>query len=315
MKRTTFTFPDVKAALDEMRVTFKVSGEVPVGAFGFASLRGPESSGIFFVEDPALDPDLIESGVVFTRMSLNRAGVVSIIVAHPQAVFYRLMQHLLSGRGPGEVHTTAIVDPEAVIHSSAVVGPFCVIEKATIGPRVRLGPHVVVFEGCDLEEDSVVDAHSAIGATGVAWVWDPDTGKRVCQPQTGGVRIRSGCFVGNNVGISRGSVNEVTEIGVGTVIAQGTKIGHGCRVGAHAHLANNVSLGGNVDLGARVFLGSGSVVRPRISIADDTVIAAGAVVVQDILRAGSLWMGVPAAEATERGSLSGVPKPFEGERR
>jgi UDP-3-O-[3-hydroxymyristoyl] glucosamine N-acyltransferase len=160
-----------------------------------------------------------------------------------------------------------------------------------------------------------IEPHCTIGATGVAWVWDDDGEQRVLQPQLGGVQIGREVFIGSDVSIVRGSVNELTEIGDYSVIAHGTKIGHGCRVGKHVHMANNVSLAGNVDVGDRVFLGSGAVVRPQARIAQQVTVGAGAVVVGNVLEAGIVVAGVPAKKIQcDRDKLSGVPERASNER-
>ncbi len=131
---------------------------------------------------------------------------------------------------------------------------------------------------------------------------------RIVQPQIGGARIGNDCFIGTDVSIVRGSVNEVTALGDGCVLAHGTKIGHGCVIGAHVHFANNVSIAGNCRIGDRAFLSSASVLRPRIVIARGVVVGAGAVVTRDVELEGVVVSGVPARVMDTKASHSGVPK-------
>jgi UDP-3-O-[3-hydroxymyristoyl] glucosamine N-acyltransferase len=163
-----------------------------------------------------------------------------------------------------------------------------------------------------IEDDVTIEPHSTIGATGVAWIWDQSTQTRIMQPQTGLTRIKRGSFIGTDVTVVRGSVNETTTIGEGCVIAHGSKIGHGCQIGPECHFANNISLAGNVTLGKQCFLGSGAVVRPQVKLADKTVVGAGAVVIRSTHEAGLTLTGVPANSKKSIGDrLTGVPKPLE----
>lgn len=308
-----FTQQEILETLDRIGIAYSISGDPAKNAYAFKSLRAPEPGGIFYLEGDAHPAGRVDHSLFLAQQPIDAPTVGTIIVDHPKVVFYRLMREYFDTRDQDRgVHPTAIVSRDAVIHPDAWVGPYCVIGDADIGARSRLHSHVTVFDDVTIEQDVVIEPNSAIGATGVAWAWDPTTRTRVVQPQIGGVRIGASCFIGSDVSVVRGSVNEVTTIGAGTVVAHGTKFGHGCRVGQNSHFANNISLGGNVDLGARCFLGSGSVVRPSVTLADDTIVGAGAVVTKDYDEVGLLLVGVPARPQRRRHShLSGVPRQLE----
>jgi len=307
---TSFSLDTLRSALDSLGVRHELVGTPGPGPFRFCSLRAPESNGVYFSEGGAVPPGNLTGCVILARQPMPEVGDATIIVEHQQVAFYRLMQALSAPtrEEAGRIHPTAIVETGATIHESAVIGPYCVVGRARIGARVVLRSHVVVFDGTEIDEDVVVEPHSTIGATGVAWVWDPDTGARIVQPQTGGVRIGAGCFLGTDITVVRGSVNEYTELGEHCVVAHGTKIGHGCRLGREIHCANNVTIAGNVDVGDRSFLGAGCTLRPRVRLARDTTVGAGAVVVKDSTRPGLVLSGVPAVAMQPKSSRAGVPK-------
>jgi len=165
-----------------------------------------------------------------------------------------------------------------------------------------------VKDGCVIGKRVTIEAHSTIGATGVAWVWDASTGERIVQPQIGGARIGDDCFLGTDVTVVRGSINEVTTLGNGCVVAHGTKIGHGCVVGADVHFANNVAIAGNCRIGDRAFLSSASVLRPRVRLARGVVVGAGAVVTRDIDQEDLVVSGVPARAMESKVNHAGVPR-------
>jgi serine acetyltransferase len=54
-----------------------------------------------------------------------------------------------------------------------------------------------------------------------------------------------------------------------------------------------VNISGNVTMGSGVFVGTGAVVLERLSICDNAIIGAGAVVTKSILEPG-VYVGVPA---------------------
>lgn len=104
---------------------------------------------------------------------------------------------------------------------------------------------------------------------------------------------------------------EFTEIGEGTIIADGVILGGNVRIGRHCAvrynsvinhdnvLEDNVFVGPGVNLSRHTrlktgcYLGVGSVVKERITIGEYSIVAAGAVVTEDV-PAHTTVIGVPA---------------------
>lgn len=309
-----FTLEDVLRQLHKLNVSFTFLGSPTRSTYGFKSLRQIEPGGIYYLSSGRVDTAKLEDSIIlYSGDDLCVGRNVTVKVANPQLVFYKLMAALVGADAPGQgIHPTAIVAETCDIDPSACIGPYCVLEDCVVKAGAVLHSHVVVMRGSTIEEDVTIESHSTIGATGVAWIWDSTARKRVIQPQTGYTRIGRGSFLGSDITIVRGSVNETTEIGDACVIAHGSKIGHGSRIGAECHFANNTSIAGNVTMGLRCFLGSGAVVRPQIRLADRTTVGAGAVVVSDSEEAGVLLVGVPAKPSIPKSdALTGVPRPLD----
>ena len=197
---------------------------------------------------------------------------------------------------------------EASIDPSAYIGPYCVIGRARVGADCALESHVVLYDNVVLEDGVVVEPHTTLGATGVAWTWDPTGTEKIIQPQIGGVRIGEQTLLGSDVTVVRGSINEVTTLGRHCLVAHGTKIGHGCNIGDLVHFANNVTIAGSVTIGDESFLSAGCIVRPRISLPRGTLVGAGAVVVKNPEQENQTLTGVPArATGSSDRRMSGVP--------
>ncbi len=310
MKNAGFTLNDVLDALGTLGIAFTLNQRRDVGALRFCSIFAQEAGGIYFREGDGVASFEHADIVVLTAQPLSSDVACAIEVIHPQRAFYLLMRHFFAPPQPQAtaIHPTAVVAPDARIGAGTVIGPYCVVGTCEIGTGSRLDSHVVIKDGCVIGDRVTIESHSTVGATGVAWVWDPVTGERIVQPQIGGARIGDDCFIGTDVSIVRGSVNEVTSLGNGCVLAHGTKIGHGCVIGAHVHFANNVSIAGNCRIGDRAFLSSASVLRPRIVLARGVVVGAGAVVTRDVAQEGVVVSGVPARVMDSKASHSGVPK-------
>ena len=310
MTNGDFSLEQILAALDGLGLDFVLQRRRDVGPLRFCSTFAQEAHGLYFWEGDG-EPDFEHSDiVVLTARPLPGDIACQIELSHPQRAFYLLMRHFFATAASAEtaIHPTAVIAPGARIGAGTVIGPYCVIGDCEIGAHCHFDSHVVVKDRCVVGDRVTIESHSTIGATGVAWVWDPHTGERVIQPQIGGVRIGNDCFIGTDVTVVRGSVNEITSLGEGCVVAHGTKIGHGCVIGAHVHFANNVSIAGNCRLGDRTFLSSASVLRPRIALARGVVVGAGAVVTRDVELEGVVVSGVPARLMDTKASRAGVPK-------
>ena len=109
---------------------------------------------------------------------------------------------------------------------------------------------------------------------------------------------------------SSAQISEGVTIGKGTVVMACTAINAGARVGDHCiintgavvehdniienyvHISPKVALGGTVRVGEQTHVGIGAVVSNDISICEECVIGAGAVVVKNIEKAGT-YIGIP----------------------
>lgn len=101
-------------------------------------------------------------------------------------------------------------------------------------------------------------------------------------------RQAQGCFVAALAVLAPKSVLQA-----GVIVNHGAVVDHDVEVGAFSHVAPRTTLGGKARAGAGVLLGAGSVVLPGITVADRTVIGAGAVVDRDVTQSG-VYVGVPA---------------------
>jgi sugar O-acyltransferase (sialic acid O-acetyltransferase NeuD family) len=100
--------------------------------------------------------------------------------------------------------------------------------------------------------------------------------------------LGSGCFVA-----AQAVVAPAAQLGVSVIVNHGAVVDHDVRVGDFSHLAPLCSVGGGVGIGRRVLVGTGARILPGLSIADDVVIGAGAVVCEPIGEPG-VYVGVPA---------------------
>lgn len=301
----TITPDKLLDTLTHVGISFELHGALPSGRLAFASLRQPISNAIYFFEGDSFNLPALDNLLVLAKQPLP--AVATLVVAAPQEAFYRLMQHLFTPSRQAFIHPTAVVSDKARLGKEVAIGAYCVVGEADISDGCQIGSHVVIHDQVSIGKNVRIESHTVLGATGVAWLWGQN-GERIMQPQIGSLSIGDDCFIGSHVTLVRGSVNENTEVGSGTLISHGSNIGHGVRIGKLSHLANKVALAGNVTLGERCFLGAGCTLRSRVTLADNTIVGAGASVLRDWHKSGYVLQTQPARPFPQDQVLTGVPK-------
>ncbi|KHJ54116.1 acetyltransferase [Aureimonas altamirensis] len=100
--------------------------------------------------------------------------------------------------------------------------------------------------------------------------------------------ISAGAFVGHGA-----HVGPQSAIGRGVILNTHCVVEHECVVGHFSHVSVNATMAGRSRLGSRSMLGAGAVIIDGVTVCDDVVIGAGAVVIEDISVPGT-YVGVPA---------------------
>lgn len=106
--------------------------------------------------------------------------------------------------------------------------------------------------------------------------------------------IAEDVIVGKGSVIMAGAViNPSVKIGIGCIVNTCASIDHDCEILEFTHLCPGTHFAGSVKVGRYNTFGVGTVVINNITICDNVNFGAGAVVVKDIVNAGT-YIGVPA---------------------
>ena len=98
-------------------------------------------------------------------------------------------------------------------------------------------------------------------------------------------------------------VNARAKLGAGVILNSSCVIEHECIVGEFSHISVGAKCAGNVSVGARCFLGVNSCVLPNLSLCDEVVLGAGAVMTKSIKQKG-VFVGIPAKKFDKKGKNS-----------
>lgn len=199
-----------------------------------------------------------------------------------------------------QIHKTALIAPWVRFGNNCIVHPYTIIGRIpdssdalarevksqpkiiTIGDNSIIGHHTIVFVNTNIGENCLIGDHAIIRE---------------------GTRIGNNCLIGFHVSISydckigdncrfqnstvfHGECGDGCFFGVGVICSSDKRID----LNNYQHIGSHPP-----KFGKRVLVGSGANILPEISIDDDAVIGAGALVVKNV-EAGSLVLG-PVAEA------------------
>lgn len=178
--------------------------------------------------------------------------------------------------------------PRPVIHPSALVDP-----EAQLGAGVQIGAFTIVGAGAVLESNVQVKHHCLLGAVKLG------TGTRV----RSFVEIRNGTDIGQSCYIdsgvkSSGDVivgNEVT-VRYDAILARGVRVGDNSFIAPQVMTINLDHKGnaiGGATIGKRCHIGTAAVLHPGITIVDDVVVGAKALVTKSCEEPGT-YIGIPA---------------------
>ena len=106
--------------------------------------------------------------------------------------------------------------------------------------------------------------------------------------------VSSDVVIGDGVVVLANAViGAGTRIGSGVIINTCASVDHDNYIDEYVHVSVNAHTAGTVQIGKRTFLGINSAIINNVSITDDVVVGAGAIVTNDIEESG-VYIGIPA---------------------
>ena len=174
------------------------------------------------------------------------------------------------------IHSTAIIDPSAIIADDVSIGPYTIIgADVEIGPACEIGPHVVINGPTKMGSGNKIFQFSSIGE-------EPQDKKYAGEATV--LEIGNNNLIRENVTINRGTVQGggLTKIGNDNWIMAYVHIAHDCIVGNENILANNASLAGHVIIDDYVILGGFTLVSQFNMMGSYSFSAMGSVISRNV---------------------------------
>ena len=174
------------------------------------------------------------------------------------------------------IHPTALVDAGAKLADDVDVGPYSIIGgDVSVGAGTRIGPHVVITGRTTLGARNRVFQFASIGDI-------PQDRKYGGESTT--TTLGDDNVVREFVTIHAGTAQDrgATTIGNGNWFLAYTHVAHDCVVGDSTTFSNNAQIAGHVTIGDWVVLGAYAGVHQFCRIGAHAMLAAGAIVLQDV---------------------------------
>lgn len=186
------------------------------------------------------------------------------------------------------IHPSALVDPNARLDDDVEVGPYSVIGAGvSIGAGTTIGPHVVVDGRTTIGRRNRIFPFASIGLASQ----DRKYGGEPVSTTIGDDNV-----IREYVSIHAGTAQDRAEttIGDGNWFLAYTHVAHDCVVGNRTTWSNNAQVAGHVRIDDWVVLGAYSGVHQFGRVGEHAMLAAGAIVLQDV-PPYTIVQGYPAA--------------------
>jgi UDP-N-acetylglucosamine acyltransferase len=178
------------------------------------------------------------------------------------------------------IHTTAIIDPSAIVPENIKIGAYCVIgSNVEIGEGTEIQSHVSITGNTKIGKNNKIYPFASIGN-------DPQdlkfSGEQTNLVIGDNNKIRE--YVTINPGTKGGG--GLTKVGNNCLFMVSSHIAHDCIVGNNVILANNVPLGGHAYIEDNVIIGGNSAVQQFTRVGRSAMIGGMCGVVRDIIPYG-----------------------------
>lgn len=291
-----------------------VEGDVGAVISGVAGPEKARAEDLIYLDAPKNQKRAAASAsrCVLARPKVRMEGKTIIEVEQPKLAFAKAAMWLSAAPAArSEIHSTAIVAKSARVGANVTLGPYVVIEDgaqvgdgtlieafcflgrgSAVGARCRLHPRVTLYAGARLGDGVEIHSGAVIGGDGFGYVFGD--GKHWKFPQIGNVEIGDDVEIGCNTTIDRGSLGE-TRISRGVKIDNLVQVAHNVEIGEHTVIAAQTGISGSTVLGKRVLVGGQAGIGDHCKIEDDANVGGQAgVVVGKTVRSGQTVWGTPA---------------------
>lgn len=181
------------------------------------------------------------------------------------------------------IHSTAIVDKNAILGKDVAIGPFCIV-----GPHVTLEDNVVLGPNVHISARTIVGTGTEISPFAV--IGEPPQ-HRTYQGEDSKIIIGKNCKIREHVTIHPGTKIGCMETRVGDncTLMVATHVAHDCILGNNVVMNNNATLGGHCIVEDFAIISGLSGVHQWVRIGKGAIIGGMSAVENDVIPYGSVF--------------------------
>ena len=175
-----------------------------------------------------------------------------------------------------DIHPSAIISPGAELGADVTIGPFAVIgSKVKLGNGSSVGAHAVLDGRTTIGEKNLIYPFASVGCKPQDLKYRGEDSELIIGE---GNSFRE--YVTISIGTEHGGMQTV--IGNSNLFMACSHVGHDGHIGDHCVFANACALAGHVTVGSGVTVGGMAGIHQFVRVGDLAIVAAGAMVSQDI---------------------------------
>lgn len=164
------------------------------------------------------------------------------------------------------------------------------ISKSIVKSNFKCGKNCIL-KNCIIGNNVTIHSGVIIGEDGFGY--SKNQNEIIKFPHLGKVIIEDNVEIHSNVCIDRGSLSN-TIIRKNSKIDNLVHIAHNVEIGENTFIIAQSMIGGSSKIGNNCWISPGCKIIDRISIADNTILGIGSVLLRNIENSGETWAGVPA---------------------
>ncbi len=275
-------------------VSLFVGGELAGdGNASISGINGVKEAGekdLAFILDPKYESmiDGSKAACIVIPKSLSGSYAKTVIrVEDPGTAFSKIINFAMPERipHPKGIHRTAVVAKGVKLGSGVALGAYVVIEDGAeigdktvvypfcyVGRKTRIGsgciiyPNVTIRESITVGDRVIIHPGAVIGSDGFGYFTDKN-GMHIKIPQLGTVTIEDDVEIGAGATIDRARFSR-TVIGKGSKIDNLVQVAHNVILGPNCILAAQTGVAGSTQLGRNVVLGGQVGVSDHLKLGD-----------------------------------------------
>ena len=282
--------------LSAEKIAFTFEGNRETTVEGFSSLQHYKPNSFTWIKTGKNIPeslDLSQITLAIVSDGVDTGTIPNTIrTTNSKRAFFSSIEHFYGqAEEQPAVGQFTYLSPKVKLGKNVRISHNCTLDgDITIGDGTVIWNNVVIVNRVTIGRDCDIHSGAVIGHDGYAYTEDA-LHKKTMIKHFGGVSIGDRVLIGENVCISRGTIDD-------TILESGVKIdalghiAHNCWFEEDAAMAVPCSVSGSVHIGRNGYL-AGTIIRNQCVIGENAFIGMGAVVVKDV-PSGETVVGNPA---------------------